>query len=424
MHWLLAGYVWLYIHRPFEVWQVLGTIQLERLYMLGTFAFWLAYPGKRWIPNLLHHVFLAFLLLIIVCWCASPYPEQGEKVIEDYGKVCVFYLLVITSVHDEKGLRRLLGAYLVALGLYMGHSMFEYLNGKMEYRMGTTRMVGVDQSFGDPNTFAASLLHAMPFLLPFWREGRARTRWLLAGFMGLAMLCILLTGSRRAFVGLGFLVFIWMMMSRYRWRLLFLAVLLSPLGWGLLREDLQHRFLTLIDSSYGPENAQGSAQFRYTSFWDGVRLWSENPLTGVGPEAFGKAIGHNMQAHNLYGQTLGELGTLGLAALVLMVVGFCLNARAAARLRRQRPGSPRDFPYEVVQAGLLAMVLLLFMGMGGHNLYRYNWMWFGAIQAIALHCVRTRAALPDPMTRRLPYLRGPRPSPWARPRLAPGADGL
>lgn len=420
MHWLLAGYVWLYIHRPFEVWPILGTIQLERLYMLGTLTFWLVYPGKRWVPNTLHYVFLAFLVLVIVCWAASPFPEQGEKVIEDYCKVSVFYLLLVTSIHDEKGLRRLLGAYLITLGLYMTHSLFEFANGRMEYRMGTTRMVGVDQSFGDPNTFAASLLHAMPFLLPYWLEGRSRTRLFLVGFMGMAALCIMLTGSRRAFVGLGFLVFIWIMLSRYRWRLLFLGIVLSPLGWIMLREDLQNRFLTLIDSSYGPENAHGSAQFRYIAFWDGLRLLSENPLTGVGPEAFGKAIGHNMQAHNLYAQTMGELGALGVVALTLMIVGFCRNARAARRLRQQYPVPEPDFPYQVVQAGLLAMVLLLFMGIGGHDLYRYNWMWYGAIQAIALHCVYVRTTTrTDPAMQRLPYLRGPRTPAWARPRLAP-----
>ena len=32
------------------------------------------------------------------------------------------------------------------------------------------------------------------------------------------------------------------------------------------------------------------------------------------------------------------------------------------------------------------------MGAGGHNLYRYNWMWFGAFQAIAVYVARRRDA--------------------------------
>jgi hypothetical protein len=28
------------------------------------------------------------------------------------------------------------------------------------------------------------------------------------------------------------------------------------------------------------------------------------------------------------------------------------------------------------------------MGCAGHNLFRYNWQWFAAFGAIALHCLR------------------------------------
>ena len=42
----------------------------------------------------------------------------------------------------------------------------------------------------------------------------------------------------------------------------------------------------------------------------------------------------------------------------------------------------------------VTVLLLLFTGMAGHNLYRYNWVWLAAFQAIALHCVRARAAAP------------------------------
>jgi hypothetical protein len=39
----------------------------------------------------------------------------------------------------------------------------------------------------------------------------------------------------------------------------------------------------------------------------------------------------------------------------------------------------------------LTVLLLLLMGLGGHNLYRYTWLWFGAFQAIALDCMRRSA---------------------------------
>src|SRR5271156_5084239 len=50
MHWLLIGYMFLFIHRPFEFWTVLGDMHIERLYVVGVFLVWLVQP-KRWCPN-------------------------------------------------------------------------------------------------------------------------------------------------------------------------------------------------------------------------------------------------------------------------------------------------------------------------------------------------------------------------------------
>jgi O-antigen ligase len=355
---------------------------------------WVVYPGKQWIGNRLHLAFLFFITVLLVCWSNSPFPELGDKIVlDDYWKVAVFYVLLASSIRDERGLRQLLTAYFVALGLYMGHSMLEYLNGRIEWRMGVARMTGVDVTFGDPNTFAATLLHPLPYLVPFWRESAGRSsRWLLRGYLVLTLLCILFTGSRRALLGLMVYGVILICTSRYRWRLLLLAVLVAPAGFATMREDLQNRFLTLIDPSYGPHNAQGSAEFRTHAWVDGFRIWGERPFTGVGPGAFGEAAGHMTQAHNMYAQTMAELGTFGILALVLLVAAFLVNGREA---RRRCPPALRgtSFPYQVSRATVIAVILLLAMGAGGHNLYRYNWLWFGAFQAAALHCLRTRPAV-------------------------------
>jgi O-antigen ligase len=155
---------------------------------------------------------------------------------------------------------------------------------------------------------------------------------------------------------------------------------------------LQGRFTTLIDPSAGPVNAQQSASGRLQGFLDGVALWQRNPTTGFGPNSFGEAVGHGFQAHNLYGQTLGELGTLGFLGLAGIVLAFYLNARELRRTYARDDTLPQDFSYHLTRAVSLSVVLLLLMGLGSHNLYRYTWMWFGAFQAIALHCVRARAA--------------------------------
>lgn len=391
MHWVLGGYLWLYIHRPFEVWPALGNLQIERLYMIAALLIWLIYPGKGFVSNRLHVAFIFFALALVMCWLVSPYGEEGSKTVEDFFKVAVFYVLLVTTVRDERTLRLMLLIYLAAVGLYMAHSLVEFLHGRHTFRMGIRRMIGVDVTYGDPNTFSATLLYSLPLTLPLWAEKpRGLLRMALISYVGLSVVCMLLTGSRGALVGLGCLSLMLLSVSRRRGVLIMLLALAIPVGWSLLPDELHNRFLTLVDPSAGPENARQSAEGRTKGIMDGLRLWSRSPVTGYGPNSFGKATGRGFQAHNLYGQTLGELGLFGAVALLGMLLAFALNAAEVRRLAREN-GWKQTFPVHLSRAVSLAVLLMLVMGFGSHNLYRYTWMWFGAFQGIALHCLRLRA---------------------------------
>jgi O-antigen ligase len=381
--------MWLYIHRPFEVWPALGAIQIERMYMILIILYWLFYPGKGWVSNRLNRAFLTFSLVLMTCWLTSPYGDLGARVVEDHLKVVVFYILVISTVRDESSLRKLVLFYLLSMGLYMTHSLWEYVHGRHEFRMSVIRMIGVDKSFNDPNTFAATILYSLTVSLPFWsRQSPLWGRGLLVYYSCLSIGCILLTGSRAGFVGLSCLGVLCAWNSKHRLLYVGLLALAFCLGWPLLPQGLQNRFLTLLDPSVGPANARMSAEGRIRGFSDGIELWEKYPYTGVGPGSFGKAVGHGFQAHNLYGQTLGELGILGAVALAGILLAFARNRREANRLQKNLSLDPADFPYRLSRSISLCVLLLLIMGFGGHNLYRYTWLWFGAFQAVALHCLR------------------------------------
>jgi O-antigen ligase len=159
-----------------------------------------------------------------------------------------------------------------------------------------------------------------------------------------------------------------------------------------LREELQNRYLTLIDPSRSTASAQASADSRIVFFWQAVGLWSEHPVFGVGPGAFGTAMGHGTQAHSLYGQVLAELGTAGGIALLAIILGFCVNMRQAWRFRRARPELGGSFLYRTCLAAFVTIPLLLLLGLGGHNMFRYTWLWYGAFQVIALRLLQEHIA--------------------------------
>src|SRR6516164_5096178 len=311
MLWLLLGYMFLFIHRPFEIWPVLGEFRIERIYMLGTLLIVAGSPRKRFLPNRQHFALLGFALAVFLCWMASPWGAHGEQVVEDFFKILVFYVLLTLVVHDEKNLRLLLMGFLGIMFLYMTHSLVEYVNGRHVFRMGIARLIGVDITMGDPNAFGASIVYALPFIIPFWTDPQSK-RWrrFLAGYVALSIVCVGLTGSRSAFVGLMLAGLLMIWHSQWRWRLAVVAIVVAPLLWATLPETLQTRFETIVNPDVGPKNAKSSAEGRIEGLMNGLKLWTEYPVSGCGPGAWRKATGSLIESHNLYGQLLGEMGTL------------------------------------------------------------------------------------------------------------------
>src|SRR5260370_35814326 len=99
----------------------------------------------------------------------------------------------------------------------MSPSVREYLAGRYRYRMSISRMIGADKWLGDPNSFGASIVYALPFVVPFWLTTTSgKMKWFLAAYLGLSLVCIGLTGPRLSFVGLVLCGFMTVFMSRLR----------------------------------------------------------------------------------------------------------------------------------------------------------------------------------------------------------------
>jgi O-antigen ligase len=431
MIWLLGGYMWLFVHRPFEIWPALGALQIERVYMLIMLVVWLLAPNKGLVPNRIHAALAIFTVILVAAWLLSPYMDQPRctEAIEDYCKVVVFYVLVITTVRDERGLRLLILLYLGTMSLYMAHSMLEFANGRYEWRMGIRRMIGVNASFGDSNGFASTLLYSLPLTIPLWASRPSMGfRVMMVGYTLCVCMCIALTGSRSGFIALCvFTMLVLLVTIRRKALVIVLSGVIGTAGLGVavvaLPAELQNRYLTIIDSSYGPKNAAVSASGRMDGLVYGIEAWEKSPLLGHGPRGFDFATGRGGGAHNLYGQVLSEMGVLGALALLGLILCFALNCREVRSFHRDHPDEPRSFSSNVVRAIGINILLMLLLGWGGHTLFRYNWQWFAAFQAIAVHCIRQKKKELDDTatlvggTGRLPYLRGRPASPLTGPYL-------
>ena len=79
--------------------------------------------------------------------------------------------------------RQLHTVFLAVMALYMLHSVWEYKNGRHVFRMAIARLVGVDKTMGDPNTFGATIVYTLPFLNFLWHHwGRGWKRLGVVGY--------------------------------------------------------------------------------------------------------------------------------------------------------------------------------------------------------------------------------------------------
>jgi O-antigen ligase len=391
MIYLLIGYVYLCIHRPFEIWPALGDLRIELIYFtVLTLAWCLA--GKQFRGWALLVGIAAMACAFYFSWLCSPWADKAEEVVKNYTLVVLFGLMIATCVRDERSLYLLVTAFLVVLAFYMLHSIWEYKNGRHTFRMGIARMVGVDKSLGDPNSFGASIVYSLPFLSFFWHYWQSKwRRAAIALYLLMSIGCILLTGSRSSLLGVGVWGLLLVMQTRHKIVILAGLSVLAIGSWFVLPESLQNRFETIIDPSVGPANAQESGQGRIEGFFIGMKLWSDFPVTGVGPAAWRPASGSPIESHNLYGQVVGELGTVGLMAFLFLAGALLWNSRRLRRLTHPERGEvPNRNLYNLAGAITASTLLLFCMGMFGHNLLRYNWAWYCAFTAVGLGICRDR----------------------------------
>jgi len=404
---MVCAYLFLIILRPWESISYLHGIRIEFPFavmmisvaiLAGKFRI-VRSPTNKWVYGLLG---LHFLL--------APFAFNQAFAVDIgifYAKLVVLYLLMLSVADNERALKLLVTVFVFSMMLYTVHSLWEFYNGRHVYRMGMVRMVGVGGYLSDPNAFGASLVLSFPFVYALLRtETRKTIRMLYYGYFGLGIYCLILTGSRSASLAFVFLLLIWLLVQKGRKKLL--AVVFIFLGFGILwtymPEDKQERIQTLWDEDVGPVGAHMSAEGRMIGWKVSWEMFKREPLTGVGAgggnfigyrttnhidEFLGIEDQHNpySQSHTLYGQVLAEQGILGAILFTGLVFSIGKSAFVARRRVLGKENMPGFFNY-LSGAIITSLLLLLFLGIGGHNFYRPLWLWLAAWSGALLNIVQ------------------------------------
>ncbi len=404
--WGIVGYLFLFIFRPYEFWPIIGTFRVERIYMLTLMALVFFDAGKRYIPHLVNRMVVAFFAVLFVSGLFAYSMGTAFTGIFEYFKLLIFYFIIIYSIRDEKQLEKFILAYLTIMLLYVGKSCWEYfLHDRYSWQQGMARLVGIDSTYGNSNAFAASMVYSLPYLWAMFKL-RSHSRIIQLILLAYALLipvAIMYTGSRSGMVAALFFGVLLVLGSSKKFTTVVVLSLSLAVVWNVMPEKQQNRFLSIFIKDIAPEaaSADASAQGRIDGFLQGVKTFKKYPVLGIGPynfryswEGIPYEFAHN--PHNLYGQILGELGAVGVIVFGSMVFSIYRCHRSVVRRIREyiaaREASsppPRNMVLLklVSVASMQAILLLLFNGNFGHNLYRYNWLWIGAIGVLASHFI-------------------------------------
>lgn len=392
---MVCVYIFLLTERPWESFSFLHGIPIERPYaiiMIGVALFSSKFkvmtaPSSKWIYLLmaLHVALIQF----------SFDPEVGIDQAIEYAKQVLLFVLILGVAEDENALKVLIQAFVFSMLFYILHSLWEYNNGRHVWRMGISRMVGVDFTRSDPNAFGASVVLSLPFVYALLKnEISPGLRKFYYGYCALAVLCIVLTGSRSASAALVFLLMLWGATQKGWKRVSMILVVLMSLAaiWVAMPTEKQERIRTLWDKEAGPSNAHESAQGRLNGWKVSWEMFKQKPLTGVGPGGanfVGYRLANNIdaivgsnpsptQSHNLYGQVLAAFGIPGALLFTGLVFSIWQSCRRARKRLEVWSGGEKNLLSALATAIVTSLILLLFLGLGGHNFYRDLWLWLAA----------------------------------------------
>lgn len=413
MMWLLFGYLFLFVFRPFEYWPILGTLHVERVYVVVMITMAITNRNKRYIPHSITRSLIFFFMVLLVASAFALYPSEAYDVTYEYMKLLVFYFVAIVCIRDEEDLKNFIIAYIVIMFMYVGKSAWEFfLHDRYMWRMGIKRMMGIDTTYGDPNYFAASIVYSLPLWWALFRQKIEHKiiKIILWIYPLLATVSIIYTGSRAGLLTLVLFVLCLVLQSSKKYLAIAAMFVVLSVAWAAMPESYKVRFGSTFlseSSETGQQAATASAQGRILGLKTGYATFLKHPLLGIGPGNFKYAITaggdsqFGMSAHNLYGQVLGELGGLGFTAFFGFIwINFNTHRVNGKKIQRildnegiQLHEDSRKqlmFFKLVGTASMQTLLLLLFNGNFGHNLYRYNYLWLGVLAVLISYFINCR----------------------------------
>lgn len=274
-------------------------------------------------------------LSLTISYFAGPYvgfySSSGlspSEIFSITNTIFIFYFISSLEMNETRKLRLLVIVFSVSTIYLIYWANYQYLSQNW-YQFNWGRLMGPRSINGgaiynDENAFAMLFVTGLPFVYYLGLDlKRKLLRWLLWATIPFGWHAIFLTGSRGGLLGLVVVLFVVLLLSKRK--LLIFPLLLTFLLFYIWQagDVMQHRSTQIVDI-----DGERSANDRLTAWKGGLRMFADNPVTGVGLGSFITALpdyieSRHMVAHNTLVQYASESGFgAGLAYLVLVFLFF------------------------------------------------------------------------------------------------------
>jgi O-antigen ligase/Flp pilus assembly protein TadD len=260
-------------------------------------------------------------------WTANRY--STILVLSEWIMAGLVFWVAYAVAGEARGREVLLRLYLVSAGIF----------GLVAVGMFMTQAYGrLTGTFYWANPAAAYIVPAVVFSVDGMQKSQGRRGWWWAAATVGFLAVFWLTDSRAAAVVLLGLLGIYCLVNKLKksfWIKLLSSLIVSlGLSFGLSWVSIYsaHHGSALVPGSRFAEAASGESQSlsdRLLFLESTVKIWWDNPVIGTGagtypdvhPKYQGRVVSASASAHNIYAQTLSELGIVG-GLLLLSVLGW------------------------------------------------------------------------------------------------------
>ena len=288
---------------------------------------------------------LALGAVIVFTIPFSFWPGGSLALFSDiYVKIILIFALMISTITTPRRLSQMTWLIILICGYLSVRGIYDYARG-VNLMEGDRLRGAVGGFMENPNDLAMNLIVFMaPALMIVFQDHRMFRRFVAAGLVLVMAVAIVLTKSRAGFIGIGamgLVVIYYAMRQRPAvvFALIFAAIIATPM--------MPNAFWDRMASITNPDEDQtGSRQQRIQLFKQGLQVFAENPITGIGAGQFVNYDGEMMVArwrvtHNVWLQVAAELGIFGFGAFAFLVWRAFSSCFAARRLIR---GPTRKHP--------------------------------------------------------------------------------